>query len=69
MEEIQAESSGRNALTDYCFPKVINAWLKGDQKNLTKEFLVKALEAISQRGLAAEVQKLGKYLCFNTFVF
>ena len=61
LKKIHNNVTGRDTLTDYCFANVINVWLESDEKNVTKEFLVKAIDNIGNHKLAVEVQQKSKY--------
>ena len=52
---------------DYCLKRVIEAWILGDKKNVNREFLIRAIEAVGGYArVIPEIQKQGKlFLTFN----
>ena len=69
LKKIHNNVTGRDTLTDYCFANVINVWLESDEKNVTKEFLVKAIDNIGNHKLAVEVQHKSKYFVLEHTLF
>ena len=70
LTRIRNNVSGRDSLTEFCFNRVIDAWLSGKKEYLTKEFLVEAIRGVGGFSvLAAEVEKMSKCLLLGLQLF
>lgn len=59
LETMRVRAVGRpSSKVDYCFPRVLNAWITGDPGKYTKDVLVQALKVIEFGGLAREIKEL-----------
>ena len=60
MNRIREEVSGREGLVNYCFNRVIAAWLDGKKNMVNKEVLVKAVEGMDKILAEKLVRNKGK---------
>ncbi len=63
LQKIRNNVAGRGALTDFCFSRVIDAWLTGKRENVTKEFLVEAIKGVGGFGvLVSKVEAMSEFV-------
>ena len=60
MNRIRQEVSGREGLVNYCFNRVIAAWLDGKKDMVNKEVLVAAVKSMDQSLAEKLVENKGK---------
>ena len=65
LQKIGRNVSGRGALVDFCFNRVIDAWLTGKKENVSKEFLVEAIRGVGGHGVLVEkVEKMSEWISY-----
>ena len=70
LNKIEADVSGRNGVVEYCFPRILDAWITGKPENYNKERLIKAVKTTGFGRLATEIENEGMYahdmMCFTS---
>ncbi len=54
---IKANVTGVSGRTEFCFNRVISAWLDGPRENVTRAVLADAVEKSDFRNLAEEIRR------------